>query len=76
MVTQLGDIYTPGSAPHKCVPKCAALPAARIQAQIRETANSETFTPASSIVNDALQAYIYVYIHMYMYILNKTNRFI
>ena len=34
MVTQLGDIYTPGSAPHKCVPKCAALPAARIQAQI------------------------------------------
>ena len=56
MVTQLGDIYTPGSAPHKCVPKCAALPAARIQAQIRETANSETFTPASSIVNDALQA--------------------
>ena len=36
--------------------ECAALPAERIQVQIRKNSNSETFTPASSVVNDALQA--------------------
>ena len=58
VVTQLGDTFTPGSVPHKCTPKPSALPASKVQSQIRDVGASQTYTPAASIVADALRQHM------------------
>ena len=58
VITQLGATFTPGSVPHKCTPKPSALPASKVQSQIRDVGASQTYTPAASIVADALRQHM------------------
>jgi hypothetical protein len=58
VVTQLGDAFTAGSIPHKCIPKACALQATNVRVQIKTDAKCQAFTHASTIVNSALQIHL------------------